>query len=94
MQNYREGARMAGMTADDCNKLQVIQNSLNRLLTGARNGTPTKNLLERMETMSIMQMVAYYTLAIVHKVIQTGNPEYIVNKLKVLGLDLIDKHVV
>ena len=35
MQNYREGARMAGMTADDCNKLKVIQNSFNRLLTGA-----------------------------------------------------------
>ena len=31
------------MTADDCNKLQVIQNSLNRLLTGARKGTPTKD---------------------------------------------------
>ena len=57
--NYREGARMAGMTADDCNKLQVIQNSLNRLLTGARKGTPTKDLLERTGTMSIMQMVAY-----------------------------------
>ena len=26
------------MTADDINKLQVIQNSLNRLLTGARKG--------------------------------------------------------
>ena len=39
MLNYREGARMAGMTADDCNKLQVIQNSLNRLLYGARKGT-------------------------------------------------------
>ena len=62
MQNYREGARMAGMTADDCNKLQVIQNSLNRLLTCARKGTPTKDLLERKGTMSIMQMVAYHIL--------------------------------
>ena len=58
MLNYREGARMAGITADDCNKLQVIQNSLNRLLTGARKGTPTNDLLERTGTMSIMQMVA------------------------------------
>ena len=47
MQNYREGARMDGLAADDCNKLQVIQKSLNRLLTGAIKGTPTKDLLER-----------------------------------------------
>ena len=33
LQNYKEGPRMAGMTSDDCNKLQVIQSSLNRLLT-------------------------------------------------------------
>ena len=56
MLNYREGARMAGMTADDCSKLQVIQNSLKRLLTGARKGTPTKDHLEWTGTMSIMQM--------------------------------------
>ena len=71
------------MTSDDCNKLQVIQNSLNRLLTGARKGTPTEDLLERTGTMSIMQMLAYHTLTMVDKVIQTGQPEYIANKLKV-----------
>ena len=54
MLNYREGARMAGMTADDCNKLQVIQKSLNRLLISARKGTPTMDLLERTGTMSII----------------------------------------
>ena len=68
LQNYREGARMAGMTSDDCNKLQVIQNSLNRSLTGARKGTP--------RPMSIMQMGAYQTLTMVHMVIQTCKPEY------------------
>ena len=73
------------MTADDINKLQVIQNSLNRLLTGARKGTPTKDLLERTDRMSIMQMVAYHTLTMVHKVIQTGKPEYIANKLEVVN---------
>ena len=34
--------------------------------------------------MSIMQMVAYHTLTMVHKVIQTGKPEYIANKLEVV----------
>ena len=84
LQNYREGPRMAGMTSEDCKKLQVIQNSLNRLLTDARKGTPTKDLLERTRTMSIMQIVAYHTLTVVHKVIQTGKPEYIANKLEVV----------
>ena len=41
MQNYREGARMAGMTADDCNKLQGIQNSLNRLLIQSKANKPS-----------------------------------------------------
>ena len=36
----REGANMGGITVDGCNKLQIIQNSLNRLLTGARKGHP------------------------------------------------------
>ena len=81
---------MAGMTADNCNKLQVIQNSLNKLLTGARKGTPTKDLLEMTGMMSIMQMVAYHTLAVVHKVIQTGKPEYFDNKLEVVhGSELL-----
>ena len=31
-----------------------------------------------------MQMVAYHTLTMVHKVIQTGKPEYIANKLEVV----------
>ena len=35
--------------------------------------------------MSIMQMVAYHTLTMVHKVIQTGKPEYIANKLEVVN---------
>ena len=57
----------------NCNKLQVIQKSLNRSFTDARKGTPTTNL---------MQMVAYHTSSMVHKVIQTGKPEYIAKKLE------------
>ena len=47
LQNYREGPRMAEMTSENCNKLQVIKNSLNRLFTSARKGKPTKDLLQR-----------------------------------------------
>ena len=34
--------------------------------------------------MSIMQMVAYHTLTMVHKVIQKGKPDYIANTLEVV----------
>ena len=59
---------------------------MNRLLTGARKGTPTKVLLERTGTHWHVNHadVAYHTLAMVHKVIQTGKPEYIANKLEVV----------
>ena len=83
LQNYREGSSMAEITSDDCNKLKMIKNSLIRFLTGARKGTTTNDLLERTGTMSIMQMVAYHTLTMVHNVIQTGKPEYIANKLEI-----------
>ena len=42
-----------------------------------------KDLLESTNTMSIMQMVVYHTLTMVHKIVQTGKPEYITNKLEV-----------
>ena len=34
-----------------------------------------------------MQMMAYHTLAKMHKVIQTGKPEYIANKLGCMDLN-------
>ena len=73
MLKYRESTRMAGMTADDCNKLQVIKNSLNRLLTGARKGTPTKDLLERTGTFQTCRW--WHTIQKKQqRLIQTGKP--------------------
>ena len=74
---------MAGMTSDDCNELQVIQNFLNRLLSRARRDTPSTELLEITGMMSIIQMVFYYTLSMVHKVVKSGKPEYVAKKLKI-----------
>ena len=56
---------MVGMTSDDCNKLQLIQNSSNILLTGAMRVDPTTELLKMTVMVSIMQMVAYTTLSMV-----------------------------
>ena len=70
------------MTVTDCNKLQVLQNSMNRLITGARQGVATLDLLKDTNCLSIQQMVAYYTLIMVHKVTMTGKPSYLARKLR------------
>ena len=76
---YRDSkGRSAGMTVTDCNKLQVLQNSVNRLITGARQGVATVDL--RRDTNSLSMMVAYYTLIMVHKVTMTGKPSYLKTK--------------
>ena len=74
--------RSAGMTVTDCNKLQVLQNSVNRLITGTRQGVATADLLRDTDSLSIQQMVAYYTLIMVHKVTMTGKPAYLAERLK------------
>ena len=80
---YRDTkGKSAGMTVTDCNKLQVLQKSVNRLITGARQGVATADLLRDTDSLSIQQMVAYYTLIMVHKVTMTGKPGYLAGRLK------------
>ena len=79
---YRDTkGRSSGMTITDCNKLQVLQNSVNRLITGARQGTATADLLENTKSLSVQQMIAFYTLIMVHKITMTGKPDYLAKRL-------------
>ena len=55
------------MTMTDCNKFQVLQNSVNRLITRARQA----DLLDDTNSLSIQQMVGYYMLIMVHKITMT-----------------------
>jgi hypothetical protein len=69
---YRDTrGRSPGMTVNDCHKLQVLQN---RLITGARYGVATADLLRDTNTLSVQQIVAYYTLILIHKITKTGKP--------------------
>ena len=74
--------RSAGMTVTDCNKLQVLQNIVNTLITGARQGVTTADLLSDTDSLSIQQTVAYFTLIMVHKVTMTGKPSYLADRLR------------
>ena len=55
---------------------------MNRLITGARQGVVTVDLLKDTNCLSILQMVAYYTLIMVHKITRTGKPSYLAGKLR------------
>ena len=60
---YKEdNSRYTSFTTSDNNKLQVLQNSLNRLLTGADYNTSTVKLLEKSDSLSVQQMIAFQTI--------------------------------
>ena len=84
MGRYGESSKMRGMTAADCKKIKVLQNSVNRILTGARVGTRTEDLLIETNTISVHQMIAFSTLLMVFKVLKSGKLTYLARKLQVI----------
>ena len=88
LDRYKDtSSKSPSFTSSDCLKLQVLQNSVNRLLTGARQGVSTADLLRATNTFSIHQMIAYHTLVMVRKIINTGKLFYIAERLKLRSVD-------
>ena len=79
---YKDSNRIAGMTVQDCNKLQVLQNSVMRLLLRNSDRMSTSELLRQTNSLSIHQMIAYYTLVAVHKILTSGQPAYLAERLR------------
>ena len=52
------------------------------MVTGARYDTPTADLLTATGSLSVQQMVVYHTLVMVHKIINTGLPCYLADRLQ------------
>jgi hypothetical protein len=78
---YRDiRGRSAGMTVNDCDQLQVLENSVNRRITGARYGVAKAYLLSSTNTLSEQQMVVM--LIMVHKITMTEKPAYLAGRLK------------
>ena len=83
LDKYKEvNSRYTSFTISDNNKLQVLQNKLNRLLTGADRYTSTAELLERTNSISIQQMIAFQTLMMTYKIVKSKKPTYLSNRLK------------
>ena len=84
LENYKEeNCRHQSFTSRDNQKLQVLQNNLNRMLVNARFDTPTEVLLKETNSLSVQQMIAYHTTLLAHKIVKTGKPTYLKQKLQV-----------
>ena len=81
-ETYRGPNRMHGLTSQDINKLQVLQNNVNRIISGAPYRTPTEDLLRDTDSLSVMQLMALYTVMLVRRVTNSGKPKYLANRLK------------
>ena len=60
LEQYKEeNTRYQSYTVKDNNKLQVLQNNLNRVPLNARYDTLTEVLLRDSNSLSVQQMIAY-----------------------------------
>ena len=81
--NFDENRRrFSAFTKDDNRRLQSLQNRVLRLQTGLPQDTPLTILLERANEMSVMQQTAFHTINTVHKVVTSGQPGYLAERLK------------
>ena len=82
LNEYKEkNSRYTSFTMSDNRKLQVLQNSVNRILTGAGRETSTSSLLEMTDSLSIQQMIAYQTILMTQKILLSRKPVYIANRI-------------
>ena len=73
--------RFEAFTKEDNRRIQCLQNKVLRLKTGMNKHTPIVDLLKASGDMSVQQMTAYSTLMTVHKVVTTGSPGYLAQRL-------------
>ena len=77
-----ENNRYTSYTMADNNSLQVLQNKLNRLLTGSQYNTPTIELLQQTNSLSIQRMIAFQTIVMTFKILKSKKPSYLSKKIQ------------
>ena len=58
----------------DMRRLQVLQNKVLSMKTRMPYGTTTSNLLAKANDLSVHQLIAYYSMTQVYKVISSSSP--------------------
>ena len=82
LDQYRDNRpKYVSFTKRDNNKLQVLQNKLNRLILNAPSRTSTAELLNEMDALSIQQLIANHTVVTAKKILISRKPSYLAQRL-------------
>ena len=76
-----QGQRFAAYTKEDNRKLQVLQNIVMRILTGSKRRTPTEVLLKKTNSLSVHQSIAFQTIVLMRKILNSSKPTHLATKL-------------
>ena len=77
IRTYDENMRRStAFTKEDSRRLQILVNKVLRSLTGLDRDTPTKELHIKSNQLSVNQRCAFFSILLVHKVLQHKQPEY------------------
>ena len=68
---------LSGTSAKNIRKLQIVQNSLARVVTGAKRREHIKPALKTLHWLPITERIQYKVALITHKVIVTQKPKYL-----------------
>ena len=83
IEDYTEvNRRHTSFTRKDNNKIQTLQNKVNQILTDSDPMTPTADLLRLTDSLSVHQMIAYFTVVMTHKIVQSGKPSYFADRMQ------------
>ena len=76
--------RFQTFTKEDCRKLQVLQNKVLKMKTNNfEKNAPTNGLLDTTGDLSVHQLGAHHTIVTAYRIIRTGQPQYLAEKLVV-----------
>ena len=82
LQSYdEENRKCVAISKEDMRKLQVLQNTVMRLMTGLDVRTSTADLCNRSNLLSVHQLVAYHSVNQVYKIYHTQRPAYHYDRL-------------
>ena len=75
--------RFSTITKEDMRKLQVLQNKVLRMKSNTKDlNTPTTELLACTGDLSVQQLGAFHTVLCIFKIIRSGKPRYLAEKLQ------------